>query len=122
MSTQQMLVVVVDDDPFMLKAIQRLLMAHGFDVEAFVSAEAFLASDALNKANCVVLDISLGGMSGLELGRRLTASGHHLPTIFITAMDNAAASREAKEAPCIAYLPKPFPAAELIGAIAKATA
>jgi FixJ family two-component response regulator len=122
MSTEQRLVAVVDDDPFMLKAIQRLLTAHGFDVEAFVSAEAFLASEALKKANCLVLDISLGGMSGLELGRRLTASGHHLPTIFITAMDNGAASREAREISCVAYLPKPFPAAELIGAIARATA
>jgi len=112
-------VTVIDDDPTMLRAIARLLRVKGFDVETFASAEAFLASTG--KATCLVLDVNLGGMSGIELRRRLVASGAQPPTIFITAVDDEATYKEATEAGCVAYLRKPFLANLLIGAIDKAT-
>jgi FixJ family two-component response regulator len=112
-------VTVIDDDPTMLKAIERLLRVKGFDVETFDSAEAFLAGPG--KTSCLVLDIHLGGMSGIELRRRLVASGGQPPTIFITAVDDEATQKEATEAGCVAYLRKPFLASLLVGAIDKAT-
>jgi FixJ family two-component response regulator len=115
-------VAVIDDDPAMLRAIARLLGAHGFDAEVFESAEAFLRRDAAKEAACLVLDIHLGGMSGIELRRRLTDSGSRLPVIFITAMDDEATRQEAVDAGCVACLRKPFPATQLIGAIEAATA
>jgi FixJ family two-component response regulator len=121
MPVQRKVITVIDDDPTMLKAIERLLRAKGFDVETFASAEAFLATSS--KAACLVLDINLGGMSGIELRRQMTASGSEPPpTIFITALDDEAAHKEAMEAGCLAYLRKPFLASLLVGAINKATA
>jgi FixJ family two-component response regulator len=120
MLIRRKVVSVIDDDPAMLKAIERLLSAKGFDVEVFASAEAFLAGTA-SKATCLVLDIHLDGISGIELRRRLTASGSRLPVIFITALDDEASHKEAIEAGCVAYLRKPFLAHLLMGAIDKAT-
>jgi len=122
MPTGRKVVAVVDDDPSMLKAIARLLGVHGFEADLFESAEAFLRRDAAKEAACVVLDIHLGGMSGIELRRRLTESGSRLPIIFITAVDDEATHQEAVAAGCVAYLRKPFPATQLIGAIETATA
>jgi FixJ family two-component response regulator len=121
MAIERKVVAVVDDDPSMLKAIERLLRAHGFDAASFASAEAFLGCDAASAADCLVLDIHLGGMSGIELRRRLTASSSTLPIIFITAVDDEATYWEAIEAGCVACLRKPFPAVLLIGAINEAT-
>src|SRR5262245_56486823 len=64
MAIERKVVAVVDDDPSMLKAIERLLRVHGFDAAGFTSAEAFLGCDAASAADCLVLDIHLGGMSG----------------------------------------------------------
>jgi FixJ family two-component response regulator len=120
MSIRRKVVTVIDDDPAMLKAVERLLGAKGFDVETFASAETFLAAVPSNAA-CLVVDIHLRGMSGIELRRRLAASGSRLPVIFITAVDTEAVRKEAMEVGCIAFLRKPFLADALIGAIDKAT-
>jgi FixJ family two-component response regulator len=117
MSTRRKLVVVVDDDPSMLKGVQRLLTAHGFDTAVFASAEAFLDCPSRHGAACFVLDIHLGGISGIELRRRLAANGCNVPVIFMTAFDDETTHQEARDAGCIAYLHKPFPAKLLIGAI-----
>jgi FixJ family two-component response regulator len=117
MSTQRKLVVIVDDDPSMLKGVERLLSAKGFDTKVFPSAEAFLASTAEQGAVCLLLDIHLGGMSGIELQRQLAASGCAVPVVFMTAFDDETTHREALAVGCIAYLHKPFPAHLLIGAI-----
>ena len=101
----------------MLKGVRRLLSASGYDTEVFASAEAFLACAATSKASCLVVDIHLGEISGIELHRRLTASGFKLPVIFMTAVDNDATRKEATEVGCIAYLRKPFRAHLLIDAI-----
>ena len=104
----------------MLKGVARLLKAHGFDTEAYTSAEAFLGGAEETMADCLLLDINLGGISGLELQRQLAAAGHKLPIIFMTAVESEIDRKEASEAGCVAYLRKPFPAAQLIAAIGKA--
>jgi len=111
------LVVVVDDDKTMLKSLARLLSASGFDTEVFCSAEAFLARTDAREAACLVLDIHLGGMSGIELRRRVAASGSAVPVVFMTAFDDESTHEEAVKAGCVACLHKPFPARMLIGAI-----
>jgi FixJ family two-component response regulator len=121
MSTGRKLVVVVDDDAIMLKGVERLLTAYGFDTEVFTSAEAFLECGAAREATCLVLDIHLGGMSGIELRHRLAASGSTVPIIFMTAFDDEVTHKEAVDAGCIAYLQKPFLAHLLIDAIENAT-
>ncbi len=115
-------VAVVEDDPSMRRSVQRLLSAHGFLTEDYSSAEAFLGRGTAGKIECLVLDIDLGGMSGIELQRRLRASGSKLPVIFITALEDGALEAEAVKTGCIAYLHKPFPADLLINAINRALA
>lgn len=114
-------VAIVDDDPAMLKAVGRLLRAMGFDAITFPSAEAFLEGATACKPECLVLDINLGGISGIELRRQLASSGCDLPIIFITAVDDEPTHREATEAGCVAFLRKPFPAKSLVDAIDRAT-
>ena len=110
-------IAVVEDDPSMLQGLNRLLSAHGFDVQRFTSAESFLDDVGRCEAKCVVVDIHLGGISGIDLQRHLAASGRDLPVIFMTAIDNEATRREAVEVGCVAYLKKPFLAKLLIDAI-----
>src|SRR5262249_2969005 len=111
---------VIDDELQMLTAIDHLLTARGFTTQVFSSAEAFLAA-CTKDAACLVLDINLGGMSGIELRRRLASAGAQLPVLFITPGDDAATPGGAMAAGCVACLHKPFPADQLLGAIAKAT-
>src|SRR4051794_10857173 len=113
-------VTVIDDEPSVLKATERLLRAKGFEVETFASAEAFLTCGATRPTTCLVLDIKLGGMSGIELRRRLKVSNLNLPVIFITAIDSEATRKDAMEAGCVAYLQKPFLSHALIEAIERA--
>jgi FixJ family two-component response regulator len=112
-------IAIVDDNPSLLKGLDRLLSAHGFRVQTFISAELFLERFAECGADCLVLDIHLGGISGIDLQRRLTLSGTDLPVIFMTAIDNEATRQEAFDAGCVAYLRKPFLANLLIDAINK---
>jgi FixJ family two-component response regulator len=115
------IVAVVDDNAIMLKSLLRLLDAHGYAPLGFASAEAFLDDESATKAACLVLDVNLDGLSGIQLRRQLTASGNPLPVIFITARDNEATEQEATASGCVAYLHKPFSGTLLIGAIDKAT-
>jgi FixJ family two-component response regulator len=113
-------VAVVDDDSSMLKATQTLLDAYGFSSIGFSSAEDFLRRDARMSVDCVLLDIDLGGESGIDLRLRLKAAGSRLPIIFMTALDSEALRQEAIGAGCVAYLRKPFQAQQLVAALAKA--
>jgi FixJ family two-component response regulator len=115
-------VIVVDDNPGFLKSVIRLLTVHGFATRAFGSAEALLESDGARGATCLLLDIHLGGMSGIELQHRLAASGARYPIIFMTAIDDDAIRKEAIDGGCLAYLRKPFAPHLLLEAIAKAVA
>jgi FixJ family two-component response regulator len=111
------MVAVVEDDPSMLKSIERLLKAHDFQPVTFTSAEAFLQAAAATTAACLVLDLHLGGMSGIELRRQLTASGSNLPVVFMSAADDESVRQKAVEAGCVAYFHKPFSAHYLICAV-----
>src|SRR5262245_12698032 len=79
------LVSVVDDDESVRESLPDLLREFGFSAEAFSSAEAFLASDALAKTNCLILDVTMPGMSGPELQQELISRRQHIPIVFITA-------------------------------------
>lgn len=124
MSYRTKVVFVIDDDPAMLKSIGLLLDHLGFETELYTSAEAFLSvSPFSNTSNsCIVLDIQLGGMSGIELGSRLASANQSLPIIFITGNDNDAVRKTALQQGCVAYLTKPFAAKFLVDAIDQALA
>jgi FixJ family two-component response regulator len=120
MPTVPKTIAVVDDDPSMLKGIERLLGACGFVTKVFASAEAFLDRNAAADFDCLLVDIHLGGMSGIDLRHHLTASGCRLPVIFMTGFDDEATRVEAQSAGCVAFLHKPFVASLLLGAIEQA--
>src|SRR3981081_4619091 len=77
-------IAVIEDDPSMLRGLNRLLSAHGFRVQRFTSAESFLDNIATCEAKCIVVDIHLGGISGIDLQRLFTSSGRHLPGLIST--------------------------------------
>jgi len=110
-------VAVVDDDDSFLRAIGRLLRAAGFEQVGYSSAEAYLADTTHSAPDCLVLDIHLGGMSGLDLRRQLTALGRTTPVIFVTAHDEPEVGEAAQQVGCSAYLRKPVPGQLLLEAI-----
>ena len=122
MATQPLIVAVVEDDASVRRSLERLLTASGFTTESHASAEAFLEAKADQRPGCLVLDIQLPGMSGIDLRRRLTASGSQVAVIFITALEDDGLEREALKAGCLAYLRKPFSGKLLIEAVEKALA
>jgi FixJ family two-component response regulator len=122
MAVQPTVVIVVDDNSDFLKSVARLLTVHGFAVQTFTSAEVLLDNSDVQTAACLLLDIHLGGISGIELQRRLAALGSKCPVIFMTANDDDATRKEAADAGCIAYLKKPFAPEVLLDAIRKAAA
>jgi FixJ family two-component response regulator len=113
-------VAVVDDDPSMLKATADLLDARGFSASLFTSAEDFLDSGEAEHVDCLLLDIHLGGMSGIELRQQLSTLSPGLPVIFMTALDDEAIRQQALRVGCVACLRKPFSAREVMDAIEKA--
>jgi len=118
--TKGQVIAIVDDDPGFLKGLKRLLDACGFTTEVFASGEEFLDRDSTSDIACIVLDINLGGMSGIEVRRRLAGRGSTIPVIFITALDTAATRKEAMDAGYAAFLGKPFSGRALIDAIREA--
>jgi FixJ family two-component response regulator len=99
-------VAVVDDDASLRLSLGRLLRAAGMRSVSYGSAEAFLADTAQPRFDCLVLDVQLGGMSGIELGLWLTAEGDPPPIIFVTAYDDAETRGRAERAGCAAYFRK----------------
>src|SRR5215510_15879813 len=87
---KNLLVAVVDDDRFFRESMRRLMRSFGFTVEAFSSAADFLASPRLSETACLVADIHMPAMTGLELYRRLVDTGNAIPTILVTAFPNDA--------------------------------
>lgn len=113
-------IFAVDDDPNFLGSVVRLLRSNGLTVRAFPSAEALQQYGELSGAACLLLDIHLGGMSGIELHRQLKRRGSSVPVVFMTGSDSDATRRSAEEEGCFAYLRKPFAETELFAAIAGA--
>ena len=114
------LVAVVDDDASVRRALARLLQSADFRALTYASAIEFLDTGLSSAPDCVILDIHLGGMSGLELLSRLRELGHHLQVLIITAHDDAQAREAATRAGCVAYLRKPLDAKVLLEEVATA--
>jgi FixJ family two-component response regulator len=115
--SQRALVAVVDDSESVRESVPDLLQHVGFAVQAFATAEEFLASDALDTTRCLVLDVGLPGMSGPELQRELARRGTGVPIIFITANGDASLQPRLLAAGAVACLFKPFSDTELIEAV-----
>jgi FixJ family two-component response regulator len=113
-------VAVVDDDESVCRSFSRLLSVAGFQPVSYASAEAFLEDANRPRFDCLVLDIQLDGISGLELSRRLAAVNNGTPVVFITAHDDPAVRAEALASGCVGFFCKSDPGAEVLDAINKA--
>ena len=115
------LISIVDDDYSVRDSLARLIRSVGFDVAMFASAEEFLNADQGAHANCLILDIRMPGMSGLDLQRHLSAAQRDLPVIFITAHDSDGdVQARALGAGAVDYLLKPLSEEEVLKAIGTA--
>jgi FixJ family two-component response regulator len=101
------LISVVDDDESVREALPDLLREFGFSAKAFASAQEFIDSNCAGKSNCLILDIAMPGMSGPELKNKLDEMGFSIPTIFITADEDACSKPEVRNV-AVACLIKPF--------------
>jgi FixJ family two-component response regulator len=110
-------VFVVDDDPSVLRSLARLLRASGFNVAPFPSAEEFLARPCACPPGCLVLDVAMPGLNGLELQQRLLAKGDRIPIVFLTGHGNTATSAQAMNAGAVAFLSKPITEDDLLAAV-----
>lgn len=117
MNEPESLVFVVDDDPSVRSAIERLIGCVGLQVELFGSAQEFLASKLPNVPSCLVLDIRLPGISGLALQRQLAKANIQIPIIFITAHGDIPMTVRAMKAGAMEFLPKPFRDQDLLDAV-----
>lgn len=121
MSIPDHVVSVVDDDPSMREAVEDLLASNGFVCRTFGSASEYIASEKPDIPACIILDMSLPDINGLELQRQLAAS-HHPPIVFITGYGDVSSSVQAMKAGAVDFLSKPFKEAELLEAINSALA
>ena len=119
MSRTTPIVAVVDDDENLCRSLGRLLRATGIQPITYASAEAFLADTKHPQFDCLVLDIQLGGMSGIELAQELLAKGAHIPLIYLTAHDDPEVRAKAESVGCAAYFRKTDSGTELLEAIRK---
>jgi len=113
-------VFIVDDDASLRRSLRNLLKSAGFEVAACASAEAFLASGDRDSAACLVVDLRMPGMSGLDLLSHLASTGSPIPTIILTAHGDDAARRRSMRAGAFAFFEKPFKSAALVDAVRKA--
>jgi FixJ family two-component response regulator len=111
------LVSVVDDDESVRESLPDLIKEFGFAVQVFPSAEEFLASEYVDLTDCLILDVAMPGMRGLELQQVLERQGRDVPIVFITAHGNAASRARAMSQGAAGYLLKPFSAADLLDAL-----
>ena len=121
-STANIYIAVVDDDESLCRSLSRLLRASGMQPISYPSAEAFLSDTKHPQFNCLVLDVQLGGMSGIELQRQLAAKHEATPVIFITAHDDPGARAQAQAGGCAAYFRKTDSGSDVVEAIRRAVA
>jgi FixJ family two-component response regulator len=114
---QEKIVVVIEDDESYRVAVQRLLRSAGLSVESFGSAELFLNSGQQQEAGCLIADIKLPGMSGLELQSKLNSDHCPIPTIFITAHGDEKMRLQAMQGGAVEFLSKPFDSETLLDAV-----
>jgi FixJ family two-component response regulator len=121
MNERRNVVAIVDGDPDMRDVLELLLSSLGYRTESFASAEEFSSASMASDPACLLMDIQLGGISGLEFARKLCLMGRAVPTVFMTGAHDEIVQRQALELGCIAFLHKPFPNDQLIESIARAT-
>ena len=117
MTVRRSLVSIVDDDESVRESLPDLIRQFGFDVEAFASAEAFLASEFVNDTRCLVLDIAMPGMSGTDLQRELASRRETIPIVFITASGDRTVRRRLVAEGAVECLFKPFGETALLDAL-----
>ena len=120
MTTSRSLVSVVDDDESVRESLPDMLRQFGFAAAAFSSAEEFLASDAIGRTDCLLLDVKMPGMSGPDLQRELTVLGQQIPIVFITASGDKAIRARLLSDGAVECLFKPYSDAALLGALQSA--
>ena len=108
---------IVDDDDSVREALKSLIDSVGFRVEAFASGEEFLNRPDISQTDCLITDVRMPGMSGLELQERLNAAGAAIPIVFISAHDDTEARARAMRGGAIDFLQKPFSEDSLLNAI-----
>jgi FixJ family two-component response regulator len=113
---------VIDDDESVRRALRRLIRSFGMNVETFASAEEFLAPRDRRAPACLILDVRMPGMNGLQLQERLAANGVRIPVVFITGHPDEPARRAALAAGAVEFLQKPFDDRVLLDAVARALA
>jgi FixJ family two-component response regulator len=101
------MISIVDDDRSLREATKGLVRSFGYGADAFASAEEFLQSDRVNDSSCLILDVNMPGLSGIELQSQLIARGNRMPIIFITAVPEETTRAKAIEAGAIGFLSKP---------------
>ena len=114
------LISVIDDDQSVREGLSRLLISAGFAVKTFESAEKYLGSDQPGKTDCLLLDLRMPGMSGIELQRKLVASHSEIPVIFITAHEEETERAQGLQGDASTVLIKPFTEEDLLNAISQA--
>jgi FixJ family two-component response regulator len=114
---QAALIAIVDDDPWVRKSLERLIKSAGFRTETFATAEDFIRAGDHRETACLILDLRLPGMSGLELQHRLVIDNDHLPIVFVSAHDEPETRYEAVKAGAIAFFSKPFNDEGLVDAV-----
>jgi len=114
------LIAIVDDDPSVRRGLQRLIRSAGWKVETFASAQEFLARPSAISPSCLVLDLQLPGLSGLDLQQRMADLGLDIPVVFLTGQGNIPASVKAMKAGAIEFLTKPVDEQNLLKAIEEA--
>jgi FixJ family two-component response regulator len=120
MGAHRLLVAIVDDEEPVRKALRRLFLAAGIDVETFASGDELLESVKIHRPDCAVIDLHLPGLSGLEVQQRLVRAGVRLPTIIITGHDQSGVAERVLAAGASAYLRKPLDEERLLAAIESA--
>src|SRR6267154_4036549 len=116
-ASEDLFVSIVDDDVSVRRSTRRLLRCSGFRAEAFASAEEFLDSKSRAETACLILDLRMPGMNGLELQRRLSQNGHRIPIIFLSAQASEEDERSALRAGAVRFLRKPISKEALLNAI-----
>ena len=116
------LVGIVDDDPSVRKALARLIKSAGYRVEVFASAREFLARPQQEDPSCLLLDVRMPGLTGLELQEALAIAGRRMSIVFVTGHGDVVGSVKAMKGGAIDFLTKPIDARELLGAIERAVA
>jgi FixJ family two-component response regulator len=114
------MVFVVDDDVSVREALESLVRSAGFEVETFASAQGFLDHRKADKPSCLVLDVRLPGLSGLDLQKRIIEANREIPIIFITGHGDVPTSVRAMKAGAVEFLTKPFSDQDLLDAIGQA--